>query len=762
MAGISFGEWLKRQRQAAGLTQKQLASQIGCAAVTVRKIEGNERRPSAQIVERLASIFAIPPAERPALLRFGRGDWTQPPAKGNAMPPWRATPSPRSNLPAAVTALIGRDQELALVCGYLRDAGIRLVTLIGPPGIGKTRLSVETARAALNDFRDGVFFIALAPIDDPALVASIAVQTLGYVDKENQSALETLKRGIGDKHMLLVLDNCEHLINAASELASALLAECPQLKILATSRENLRISGEWQYAVPALRVPAESLSIDPEAAAQFPALTLFAERAHAVRPDFTLSMDNIRPVAAICAQLDGLPLAIELIASRIRLMSPQTLLKRMTHEFVLSADGMRAVSARHKTLGNAIGWSYNSLSPEEQRTFACLAVFSGGFALEAAESICAPAPAGKSIAELVTSLLDKSLLQHAPDARGEDRFTMLETIRQFALDCLRRSGDEAEMRDRHLSCFLELAENAEREMRGPRQVEWIERIDNEQCDFHAALEWSVSSHKTESALRMLCALGWPWEVRGHYGEALGWLDRIRSLPDVEGYPLIYARLLNHMGRYCWTQGKTPEAHSLLEKSQAILLNSGAAGERALAETLNWLGLSYLDVEGEVDHAKALLERGLELSRKWEDERGLALSTFHLGIVERELKHHDLARTLLEESLALFRQCGDLFFIARVSVNLGYLFLKQEIYDQAEYFFEQHLDIDRRLQFWTGIADGWFALGRLHRQTGEYEKATECHEECLFVCREHGLALGPYLDGGAGHSIDVGLISDRSS
>lgn len=744
MAEISFGEWLRRQRQSSGLTQRQLAGQIGCAAVTLRKIEGNERRPSAQVIERLAAILAIPPAEHPALLSFARGDWRHPPAIGESVPPWRATSLPRTNLPAEITALIGRDEELARVHGYLKDGRIRLVTLVGPPGIGKTRLGIAAARAALDDFRDGVFFVALAHIDDPALVAPAAAGALGYADQKCQSALAMLEGGIADKRMLLVLDNCEHLIEVASEFASALLVHCPRLKILATSREALRVPGEWQYPVPALGVPPDGRPIDPAAAAQFPALTLFAERARAVRPGFALDAGNIAAVATACAQADGLPLAIELIASRIRLMSPQTLLERMTQEVVLSADGVRGVAPRHKSLANAIGWSYNCLAPEEQMMFGCLAVFAGSFTLEAAECVYPPAPASRPVADLLASLLDKSLLQHVSGARGEGRFAMLVTIRQFALTCLRRSGDEAAMRDRHLRYFLDLAESGDREMRGPRQAEWIERIENEHDELHAALEWSVASRKTELALRLLCALGWPWEVRGHYREALGWLDRIRSLPDAEDYPPVYARLLNHMGRYWWTQGRIPEAHSLLEKSAALAQSLGAAGELSLAETLNWLGLSLIDVEGETHHAKGVLERGLELNRKWRDERGLALSTFHLGIVERELGHHDLARSLLEGSLSLFRQCGDLFFIARVSINLGYLFLKQGAYDRAQRFFEQHLEIDQGLKFWTGIADGWYNLGQLHQLKGEHRQAGERFEQCVLVCREHGLTTDNYL------------------
>jgi len=321
---VSFGEWLKRQRNGRGLTQEQLAQQIGCAAITLRKIESEERRPSAQIIERLSEILHISPDEQTAFLRFARGDWKSAPAVESADSPWHPSDlSPLSNLPASATSLIGREQDVAIVCEYLSRDDVRLVTLIGPPGIGKTRLSIEGARQSLHNFPDGVVFVALAPLDDSTLIAFTLAQTLGYVGVKNLSTSEQLRDGIGDKQMLLVLDNCEHLVEGIAALASDLLSVCPHLKILTTSRESLRAPGEWQYSVPTLNVPKENSVMDLETASQFPALILFAERARAVRSDFTLNADNLQPVASICAQLDGLPLAIELIAARIRLMSPR-------------------------------------------------------------------------------------------------------------------------------------------------------------------------------------------------------------------------------------------------------------------------------------------------------------------------------------------------------------------------------------------------------------------------------------------------------
>jgi predicted ATPase/DNA-binding XRE family transcriptional regulator len=460
MEEYSFGYWLKLKRKALDLTREGLAERVGCSAATIQKLEEEERRPSAQIAERLAEIFAIPQSEQPAFLRFARGNLQSAPAPIQELSPWqKSSQSSRSNLPATTTSLIGREKEIAKVREYLSKADIRLVTLMGPPGIGKTRLSIESARAASPDFPDGVFFVALAPLNDSSLIAQTIAGSLGYVQASNLPIEAQLKEGIGDKRMLTLLDNCEHLIEAAAAIASTLLSACPHLKILATSRESFRITGEWLYPVPAFDLPREISSIDLETASSFPALTLFAERARAVQPDFTLNSENIETISAICAQLDGLPLVIELIAARMRLMSPAALLQRLSDQFVLTADGMRAASERQKTLSNAIESSYNLLAPQEQKLFAYLSVFSGGFSLDDAESIFSQVITETPISNLVTSLLDKSLLQRAPHAEAgmEPRYTMLVTIQEFARQRLQNMSEEREIRDRHLSHFLEIA-----------------------------------------------------------------------------------------------------------------------------------------------------------------------------------------------------------------------------------------------------------------------------------------------------------------
>jgi predicted ATPase/transcriptional regulator with XRE-family HTH domain len=742
LADASFGEWLKRRRKAGGWTQEQLAQQIHCSTITLRKIEAEERRPSAQIVERLAELFKIPSSEQAAFLRFARGDWKSAPSKESGDVPWRSpTATPRSNLPASLTSLVGREQEITRVHEYLSNPSVRLATLIGPPGIGKTRLSIEAARTALPHFQDGVFFVALAPLDDPALIGVTIAQALGYVGARNISTNEQLIEGIGDKQMLIVLDNCEHLIEDVAALVSRLLADCSGLKILATSRESLRIPGEWLYPVPAFDVPVESSVVDMETASNFPALRLFAERARAVRPDFALNAENIKTVSAICARLDGLPLAIELIAARIRLMSPQALLERLDDQFILSADGMRAVSARQKTLQNAIGWSYSLLSEEEQKLFMHLSVFSGGFTLEAAEAIFSRTVTKRSISNLIASLLDKSLLQRVPNDGGGPRFTMLVTIQQFALDRLRLMDDEAEVRQWHMAYFLELAERADKELHGPNQVEWLDRLEAEHDNYRAALDWCVSNNMTEFALLLLNTLSWAWLVQAHHAEAHSWFDKIGILPNVTNYQVHYARALNQIGIQGWFLGDYQAARSVLEESQELWLKLGVEGERGLAEALNYLGMVVLWGNQDNDAAQSHFEHSFKLYQKLGDQRGKAFTLLNLGKVAAVRNENASAVPLFEQSLDGFRQLGDVWGIGRSSMRLGELFLKEGNYEKALFFIKQYLTICEELHFRQGITFASMLLGDLYRYQGDYDRAEQLYEKSLTISREHSLNDG---------------------
>jgi len=744
LTDLSFGEWLKRRCKSLGFTQEQLARQLNCSTIMLRKIEAEERRPSVQIIEQLARILNIPQSELGKFQSFARGNLSSFIKEPDENFPWQANAAlPRSNLPASVTSFIGREEELSLVREYVADANIRLITLIGPPGIGKTRLGLQVTRGSLSDFADGVFFVPLAPLENSSQITPAIFQALGYIESKNQFTIEQLVKGIGGKQMLIMLDNLEHLIEDSTSLISRLLSACPRLKILATSRESLRVPGEWIFPVPALDFPQETISNEIKDTSPFPSLTLFAERARAVSPGFSLNPENVQAVASICAHLDGVPLAIELIASRIRFMSPQRLLEQMDEQFILSADGRRAVSARQKTLHNAIQWSYSLLPNEEKELLMRLSVFSGGFTMDAAEVIFADVSAKKSVSDLVGSLLDKSLIQRSPDEQNMSHFNMLMMIRDFALDQLRKAGKESVIRDKHLACFLGLAEQADEEIHGPDQITWMERIERNHNNFQTALDWSVTNQYTESAVRLLGALAWTWWIRCHYSELHGWLDRIRTLPGVYDHPAPYAKLLNRVAAQCSEVSESRDARSMLDESRRIWLTLGANGELGLADCLNWMALEISYSDGAMAKAMSLAKQSLTIYRKHDDIWGCAHSLFHVGDIDSRMNRSASSRPFFEQSFALFEKEGDDWGKSQVYQSLGRMYLDLGEYENARTCFEEKMKIDHSLQYISGIIGGLRDLGSLHFVQGLEEQAREHYEEILVVCRQHGMKPDHY-------------------
>jgi len=753
LVDISFGGWLKRQRKAQGWTQEQLALQVSCSMSALRKIEAGQRRVSIQTAELFTQAFKIPSNERSAFLKFARGDWQSSSAILNEEAPWRGPSSRRSNFPTPSTSLIGREQDIADVCEYLNKENIRLVTLIGPPGIGKTRLSIASAQQSPLAFSDGVFFIPLATIEDPSLVAPFIFQALGYVETKNKYVIEQIIDGIGDKQMLLVLDNFEHLMGGAAPLVSKLLSACSKLKIMVTSRESLRIPGEWLYSVPTLQIPKEDALIDMEAASDFPALKLFTERARAVRSDFSLRADNIQTIASICTQLDGLPLAIELIATRIRLMSPQLLLERLNDQFVLSADGMRPETVRQKTLNNAIGWSYNSLTEAEKILFANLSVFSGGFTLNAVETIFFDNHAEKTIPELIALLSDKSLLQGTLDPQGETRFTMLVTIQKFAFDRLRQLNGESEMRNKHLAYFLDLTEQADKETHGPDQIKWMDLLENDLDNLRAALNWCLTSGQTQYGLQLFAALAWTWNVRWLPSEARNWFYKLRAMPNVGEYPKNYARVLNGAGLREWRTGNYGEAYSVLEESLAIWQKLGTDEDLGQAEALNRLGLLARWGDSDLDVAESYFNRSLAIYQIRKKTWGTAWNLFLLGGVAIGRAENQTAFSLLQQSLELLQELGDLWGIGRVSQFLGELYFRQENYKKALFYFNQHLLNDEKIRFMDGVSVALANLGDLHRIQGEYAQAEQYYKKSLTISREYGMKADVVVN-----LYDLGLLA----
>jgi predicted ATPase/DNA-binding XRE family transcriptional regulator len=736
----SFGYWLRLKRKALDLTQDGLADRVGCSVAMIRKIESEERRPSAQIIERLAEILNISEEERTAFLRFARGDWHSAPFAIKDDLPWKA-PAKRShtNLPATTTSLIGRQKEIALLHGYLRNNEIRLVTLIGPPGIGKTRLSIETARTALPNFPDGIFFVALAPLEEPSLIAMTIAQMLGFIEVRNVSPEELLKEGIGEKEMLLVLDNSEHLIGGVASIASDLLSACPRLKILVTSRESLRVSGEWLYTVPAFDLPAEHFSVDVENVSQYPALVLFAERARAVRADFSLTSENIEAVTAICARLDGLPLVIELMAARMRLMSPQALLDRLTGQFVLTADGMRAASERQKTLRNAIDWSYSLLSEQEQKLFVYLSVFSGSFTLAEAEAIFAHTVSEKSVPELLTLLLDKSLIRRVANESREDRYDMLMTIQEYALERLRGSGEEIEIRNRHLAYFSELAKQARLHLQSADQLEWLDRLDAEYDNIRVALNWAQTSGAIAEGLWLVTDLQWFWIWRVHVQEPCLALENLftKPLPADQIQALARGHCLAGVLKWNSSDKKPSEAHFKESERLSLLLGPEGKVDLAWARHMHHTFTQSAITETPIQIRQRYNEV-LKLFQEAGDPCETASMLSDMGLELGRSGDFIGTRQALEQSLRVYRECGDRISASRTNVRLAYFALDHGTYAETRPQLEEilHFCQQARLNFFMDMP--LWLLGVIAVREGDYVRAKEWYKECLLFDQQIGL------------------------
>jgi len=722
MEQSSFGKWLKAKRKGLDLTRDEFAKRTGYSVATIRKVEDNERRPSEQFVEQLAGVLNISQSERESFLRFARGDRKFTPTENVEGGPWNTShKTPRSNIPATTTSLIARETEIALVREYLSKDDIRLVTLMGPPGIGKTRLSIETARASLPDFPDGVFFVPLATTENPDLISSAIIQVLGYLEDGEVSAEKQLMIGIGEKQMLVVLDNCEHLIDKVAAIGSNLLSACSSLKILATSRESFRIPGEWLYHVPAFDLPEENESINLDDASTFPALMLFVERARAVRPDFKLTSENIQTVAAICAHLDGLPLVIELIAARMRLMSPQALLERMSGQFVLTADGMRAPSERQKTLQHAIDWSYNLLSSEEQRLFVYLSVFSGGFALADVEAIFENDFTEKSVPELLTSLLDKSLIRPVNKESVDDHYEMLVTIREYALRRLIELGEETEIRNRHMAYFLELAEIANNELYGHYQLEWLARLRLTRNSLRAALAWAVETKQTEFALRMTLNLYWFRHICSDHVEAAHSIINVLGLPNVSSRPKLHAEVLTQLQHHIHLLGDSfavqiGDSEMARYAQQALSIAKAHQDPHNSARALAMIGLTLINRKNFIE-AQSVLEESGSLYQQCQDEWGYSYIRFLIGwsaFVQNDLV---TALPIMEEAHAGFKKLGERYFMCVALRYIGAAHMRQGKPKIGLEKLKESLLLARQLEAKYEIAAAFYRLGQVAQYLG---------------------------------------------
>lgn len=621
----------------------------------------------------------------------------------HSFPPLKTLDHVRVHLPAQPTPLLGRQDVIERVTAQLAQEDTRILTLMGPGGIGKTRVALAVAERLADEFPDGVYFVALSTLTDPALVPETIAQTLGLRSTAGASAEETLEDSLIEQRTLLAMDNFESVVAAAPMLAR-LIGACPRVKALVTSRTPLRLRGEHEFLIPPLETPGattwvgasaamDTISASPsaptpesdlDALTRYAAVALFIARARDVKPDFRLTPANAASVAEICRRLDGLPLALELAAARLNLLTPQAMLSRLAKRLDVLADGPRDQPERHHTLRAAIAWSYDLLHPEEQAVFRRIAVFAGGWTLDAAEAVCAPT---LDAFHGLSALIDQSLIGQREEADGEPRFWQLETIRAFATDALLASGEMDTTREAHARFFMELAERTQREARGPNAQLWLERLEREVDNFRAALTWARDAGALTTGLRLATSLAALWHTHGHEREGARWLQELVALAD--------------------PQVASGDADEALRAAHA----GGLGRQGAL--------LVYL---GDFDHARTLLERCLVAAQALGDREREARTLNMLGVAAQMQEDYATAALRYDEGLTVAR-AADLPEVATILLNnLGDLAYYRGDYERAATCYHEHLALSERSGDRAGVAVGQQNMGRTRMRQGQLDDA----------------------------------------
>jgi predicted ATPase/DNA-binding CsgD family transcriptional regulator len=652
-------------------------------------------------------------------------------------PPLKTLDNSPNNLPVQPTPLVGRVREVGVVCELMRRDEVRLVTLTGPGGIGKTRLGLHMANELNESFAGEVFFVDLAPLSNPSLVISTIAQILGIQEAAGQPLLERLKEGLRQKQLLLLLDNFEQVLSAAVQIAD-LLSACPRLKVLVTSRERLHVRVEHEFAVPPLALPDPNHLPELGVLAQSEAVALFLERAQATKPDFQLAPANAPAIVEICIRLDGLPLAIELAAARIKLLPPQALLERLGQRLQVLTSGARDVPVRHQTLRHTIAWSYDLLNAEEQLLFRRLSVFVGGCTFEAVEAVStASGDTDAAVLEGMASLLDKSLLQRIERDGEEPRFGMLETIREYGLEVLASGGEAQATRAAHAAYYLALAEQAEPELNGPQQISWFERLEREHDNLRAALSWLLEqgsdTKNKELALRLSGILMQFWSLRGYVSEGRKWVKQALEISRGER-SAERAKALIAAGSLATLQDDFGQAEALCGEGLTLFRELGDRWGSAIALSI-W-GYAAM-MKSNYAQARTLLEEALALSREVGDTWGSTLALNFLASVLFYQGEYARAQALLEESLMLSKVAGNVRDCSTSLVLLGLVLLSQGDLAQAQARLEESLAASREVGYKRNIGVSIYFLGLVTFVQGDVNRARSLLEESLVFFKEVG-------------------------